>query len=163
MIKHISETQATQTLRVNGIEFTEHVYEYIEHGGTTESAAQLAVSEHAVIKTLVMQTEKASPMIVLMHGDCLVSTKNLARQISVKSIEPCKPDVAQRHSGYLVGGTSPFGLKKKMPIYVEKSVLDLPKIYINGGKRGYLVCIQPLVLVTLLGAIAVACKLEQGT
>jgi Cys-tRNA(Pro) deacylase len=162
MNKHVSETQATQTLRAHGIEFGEHVYDYVDRGGTTESALQLGVNEHAVIKTLVMQTDNASPIIVLMHGDCVVSTKNLARQISVKSVEPCKPEVAQRHSGFMVGGTSPFGLKKKMPVYVEKTVLDLPKIYINGGRRGYLVSIDPAVLVRVVGAIPVICKLEQG-
>jgi Cys-tRNA(Pro) deacylase len=162
MAKHVSETQATQMLRARGIQFGEHVYDYVDHGGTAESALQLGVSEHVVIKTLVMQTEKASPLIVLMHGDCVVSTKNLARQISVKSIEACKPDVAQRHSGFMVGGTSPFGLKKKMPVYVEQSVLDLAQIYINGGQRGYLISMNPAVLVDLLDAIPVMCKLEQG-
>jgi Cys-tRNA(Pro) deacylase len=115
----------------------------VDHGGTTESARQLGVDEHAVVKTLVMQDDKAQPLIVLMHGDKQVSTKNLAREIGVKSVEPCKPEVAQRHSGYLVGGTSPFGTKKAMPVWVEASVLELPRIYINGGRRGYLVGIAP--------------------
>jgi Cys-tRNA(Pro) deacylase len=160
MAKHVSETLATQMLKRNEIAFTEHIYDYVEHGGTTESAAQLGVLEHSVVKTLVMQDEKAQPLIVLMHGDRMVSTKNLARQIGVKSVEPCKPDVAQRHTGYMVGGTSPFGTKKKIPVYVEQSVLALEQIYINGGKRGYLVSISPSVLQSLLQATAVNCQLE---
>src|SRR5205085_12058265 len=118
---HVSETPATQFLRRHGVSFTEHVYDYVEHGGTEESSRQLGVDEHAVIKTLVMQDERAQPLIVLMHGDRTVSTKNLARSIGAKSVEPCKPEVAQRHSGYLVGGTSPFGTKKAMAVYVEAS------------------------------------------
>lgn len=160
MAKHISETQATQFLRKYGIAFGEHIYVYIEHGGTTESASQLGVQEHAVVKTLVMQNDKAQPLIILMHGDCTVSTKNLARQIGVKSVEPCKPDVAQRHTGFMVGGTSPFGTKKAMPVYVEDSILVLETIYINGGRRGYLVSIEPEVLTRVLAAQPVACKLE---
>jgi Cys-tRNA(Pro) deacylase len=160
MNKHVSETPATQFLRKNSIEFSEHIYDYVEHGGTTESAAQLGVSEHAVVKTLVMQNEKAAPLIVLMHGDRMVSTKNLARQIGAKSVEPCKPEVAQRHTGFMVGGTSPFGTKKKMPVYVEQSVMALEKIYINGGKRGYLVSISPVVLKSLLPLVEVNCQLE---
>ena len=146
-------------LRQAGVAFTEHPYDYVEHGGTTESARQLGVAEHAVIKTLVMQDDKAQPLIVLMHGDCQVSTKNLAREIGVKSVEPCKPEVAQRHSGYLVGGTSPFGLRKAMPVYVEVTVLELPRIFINGGRRGFLVGLPPQVLVDLLGAKPVHCAL----
>jgi Cys-tRNA(Pro) deacylase len=157
--KHVSETPATQALRRAGIVFTEHPYGYVEHGGTAESAKQLGVDEHSVIKTLVMQDDKAQPLIVLMHGDAQVSTKNLAREIGAKSVEPCKPEVAQRHSGYLVGGTSPFGLKKPMPVYVEAGVLELPRICINGGRRGYLVGIEPRVLVELLGAQPVRCAL----
>jgi Cys-tRNA(Pro) deacylase len=157
--KHVSETPATQMLRQAGVVFTEHPYDYIEHGGTAESARALGVAEHTVIKTLVMQDEKAQPLIVLMHGDCTVSTKNLAREIGVKSVEPCKPDVAQRHSGYMVGGTSPFGLKKLMPVYVEAAVLDLPLIFINGGQRGFLVGIAPQVLATLIDAKPVRCAL----
>jgi Cys-tRNA(Pro) deacylase len=157
--KHVSETPATQMLRAAGIDFTEHPYDYVDHGGTAESARQLGVDEHSVVKTLVMQDDKAQPLIVLMHGDCQVSTKNLAREIGVKSVEPCKPEVAQRHSGYLVGGTSPFGLRKTMPIYVEAGVLDLPKIHINGGRRGFLVGLAPRVLVQLLGAKPVRCAL----
>jgi len=156
---HISETPATQFLRRHGVAFTEHVYDYVEHGGTEESSRQLGVPEHQVIKTLVMQDDRAQPLIVLMHGDKQVSTKNLARQIGVKSVEPCKPEVAQRHSGYLVGGTSPFGMRKQMPVYVEASVLALPAICINGGRRGYLVGIAPDVLTALLGAQAVQCAL----
>ena len=156
---HVSETPATQLLRRHGVAFTEHVYDYVEHGGTAESARQLGVDEHAVVKTLVMQDERAQPLIVLMHGDKQVSTKNLARGIGVKSVEPCKPDVAQRHSGYLVGGTSPFGTKKAMPVYVEESVLALDRICINGGRRGYLIGIAPAVLTELLAAEPVNCAL----
>ncbi len=157
--RHVSETPATQMLRQAGVAFSEHPYDYVEHGGTAESARQLGVTEHAVIKTLVMQDDKAQPLIVLMHGDKQVSTKTLAREIGAKSIEPCKPDVAQRHSGYLVGGTSPFGLRKAMPVYVEATVLDLPCICINGGRRGFLVGIDPAVLVGLLAARPVHCAL----
>jgi Cys-tRNA(Pro) deacylase len=156
---HVSETPATQWLRAQGVGFTEHVYDYVEHGGTAESSRQLGVEEHAVVKTLVMQDERAQPLIVLMHGDKQVSTKNLARAIGVKAVEPCKPEVAQRHSGFMVGGTSPFGLKKPMPVYVEESVLALPRICINGGRRGYLVGIEPSVLTRLLGARPVRCAL----
>ena len=156
---HVSETPATQFLRQHGVSFTEHVYDYVEHGGTSESSRQLGVPEHQVVKTLVMQDERAQPLIVLMHGDKQVSTKNLARQIGAKSVEPCKPDVAQRHSGYMVGGTSPFGTKKEMPVYVEESVLALPSICINGGRRGYLVGIAPSVLSELLKARSVHCAL----
>jgi len=157
--KHVSETPATQMLRAAGVAFTEHPYDYVDHGGTAESARQLGVEEHAVVKTLVMQDDKAQPLIVLMHGDKQVSTKNLAREIGVKSVEPCKPEVAQRHSGYLVGGTSPFGTKKALPVLVEATVLDLPRIYINGGRRGYLVGIAPGVLTGLLAARPVRCAL----
>ena len=132
----MADTQATVFLKANRIAYTMHEYEYVEHGGTEVSANSLGVPEHEVVKTLVMQDENAKPLIVLMHGDKKVSTKNLARQAGVKRIEPCKPEVAQRHSGYQVGGTSPFGTKKKMPTYVERTILDLPKIYINGGRRG---------------------------
>ena len=157
--KHVSETPATQMLRKAGVAFTEHPYDYVDHGGTAESARQLGVAEHAVIKTLVMQDDKAQPLVVLMHGDRQVSTKNLAREIGVKSVAPCTPDVAQRHSGYLIGGTSPFGLRKAMPVWVESSVLDLPHICINGGRRGFLVGIEPAVLVRLLAARPVHCAL----
>jgi Cys-tRNA(Pro) deacylase len=157
--KHVSETPATQMLRKAGVEFTEHPYDYVEHGGTTESARQLGVEEHMVVKTLVMQDDHLQPLVVLMHGDKTVSLKNLARDIGTKSVEPCKPEVAQRHSGYLVGGTSPFGLRKPMPIYVEATVLDLPRIYINGGRRGYLVGLAPAVLTAVLQARPVRCAL----
>ena len=157
--QHVSETPATQFLRRSGVAFTEHAYDYVEHGGTEESARQLGVPEHEVVKTLVMQDERAQPLIVLMHGDKQVSTKNLARQIGAKSVEPCKPEVAQRHSGYMVGGTSPFGTKKAMPVYVEASVLQLARVCINGGRRGYLVGIEPVVLTRLLGAKPVECAL----
>ena len=157
--KHVSETPATAWLKAHGVSFSEHPYEYVDHGGTAESARQLGVDEHAVVKTLVMQDDKAQPLIVLMHGDCQVSTKNLAREIGVKAVESCKPEVAQRHSGFLVGGTSPFGLKKAMPIFVEASVLDLPRICINGGRRGFLVGLVPQVLVSPLGARLVHCAL----
>ena len=157
--RHVSETPATQCLRAAGVAFTEHVYDYVDHGGTAESARQLGWPEHAVVKTLVMQNERAEPLIVLMHGDASVSTKNLARAIGAKSVEPCKPEVAQRHSGYMVGGTSPFGLRKAMPVYVEPSVLALDKILVNGGRRGYLVGIAPAVLVAVLGAQPVPCAL----
>jgi Cys-tRNA(Pro) deacylase len=157
--KHVSETPATQWLRAKGIAFSEHPYDYVDHGGTAESARQLGVDEHQVVKTLVMQDDKARPLIVLMHGDRQVSTKNLARAIGVKSVEPCTPEAAQRHSGYLVGGTSPFGTRKPLPVWVEGSVLDLDRIYINGGRRGYLVSIVPAVLLESLGAGVVHCAL----
>ncbi|MES2106003.1 MAG: Cys-tRNA(Pro) deacylase [Pseudomonadota bacterium] len=159
--EHVSETQATQFLRKHGVAFSEHPYEYEEHGGTSVSARELGVEEHHVVKTLVMQDEAAKPLIVLMHGDRKVSTKNLARQIGCKSVEPCKPEVAQRHSGYMIGGTSPFGTKKTMPVYVEKGILELEKIYINGGRRGYLVGIRPAVLAETLQAKPVECALEE--
>ena len=157
--RHVSETPATQWLRAQGIEFSEHVYDYVDHGGTGESSRQLGVPEREVVKTLVMQDERGEPLIVLMHGDRQVSTKNLARAIGAKSVEPCKPDVAQRHSGYFVGGTSPFGTKKPMPVYVQESVLSLPRILINGGRRGYLLGLHPRCLVERLGAKPVDCAL----
>jgi len=159
---HVSETPATQMLHAHGVAFTGHAYEYVEHGGTGESARQLGLDEHTVVKTLVMQDQDAQPLIVLMHGDCKVSTKNLARQIGAKHVEPCKPEVAQRHSGYLVGGTSPFGVKKAMPVYIEESILTLARIAINGGRRGYLVQLDPQVCVHLLGARPVQCALAQA-
>ena len=157
--EHVSETPATGFLRKHAVPFSEHPYAYEEHGGTAVSSRALGVPEHDVVKTLVMQDEAARPLIVLMHGDCKVSTKNLARAIGCKSVEPCKPEVAQRHSGYLVGGTSPFGTRKAMPVYVEESILALGKIYINGGRRGYLVGMAPGVLVDVLGAKPVQCAL----
>ena len=158
---HVSETPATQMLKAHKVAFTEHPYEYVEHGGTAESARQLGLDEHCVIKTLVMQDQDAKPLIVLMHGDCTVSTKNLARQIGAKSVEPCKPEVANRHSGYLVGGTSPFGTRKQMPVSLEQSLLDLPRLAINGGRRGFLVQLDPRVCVELLSAKPVQCALAQ--
>jgi Cys-tRNA(Pro) deacylase len=160
--KHVSETPATQWLKAHGVSYTEHVYDYVDHGGTAESARQLGWPEHAVIKTLVMQDERGEPLIVLMHGDCQVSTKNLARAIGAKGVEPCKPEVAQRHSGYLVGGTSPFGVRKAMPVYVEATVFALDAILINGGRRGYLVGIAPGVLTAQLGARSVSCALASS-
>ncbi len=162
MARHVSETPATQWLKRHAVAFTGHTYDYVDHGGTAESARQLGVDEHCVVKTLVMQDEAARPLIVLMHGDRTVSTKNLARAIGCKSVEPCTPEVAQRHSGYQVGGTSPFGTRKAMPVYVEASVLEFERIYINGGRRGYLVCLAPTVLTELLKARPVHCALAPG-
>ena len=156
----VSETPATALLRQHKEEFTEHPYEYLEHGGAQHSASVLGVDPFCVVKTLVMQDEKARPLIVLMHGNRTVSTKNLARQIGVKSVEPCKPEIANRHSGYLVGGTSPFGTRRQMPVYVERSILELPRIWINGGRRGYLVSLVPEVCTRLLAATPVDCALE---
>ena len=158
---HVSETHATQLLRANKIAFTEHPYEYLEHGGAQHSAEVLGFDPFTVVKTLVMQDQDAKPLIVLMHGNRTVSTKNLARQIGAKSVEPCKPEVAQRHSGYMVGGTSPFGTRREMPVYIESTILELPKIAINGGRRGYLVGIDPQVCVALLGAVPVQCALAE--
>ncbi len=156
------ETQATKFLRQHKVQFTDHLYTYEEHGGTAVSARELHVDEHAVVKTLVMEDESTKPLIVLMHGDCKVSTKELARQVGCKKIEPCKPEVANRHSGFLVGGTSPFGTKKQMPVYVEKTILELPLIYINGGRRGYLVGINPQELVRVLSPKIVEAALQEG-
>ncbi|MCE2912627.1 MAG: aminoacyl-tRNA deacylase [Rubrivivax sp.] len=158
--RHVSETPATAWLKARGVVFTEHPYDYVEHGGTAESARQLGLDEHAVVKTLVMQDERGEPLLVLMHGDRQVSTKNLARAIGARSVEPCKPEAAQRASGYLIGGTSPFGTRKDMPVYVEETVLGLPRICINGGRRGFLVGLEPRVLVELLGARPVHCALK---
>lgn len=146
-------------LKNHQVVFTEHPYEYLEHGGAQHSAEVLGFEPFNVVKTLVMQDQDAKPLLVLMHGNRRVSTKNLARQIGAKSVEPCKPEVASRHSGYLIGGTSPFGTRKVMPVYIEESILALPKIAINGGRRGYLVGIDPQVCVTLLGAQPVQCAL----
>jgi len=159
-VNHVSETPATQWLRRAGIAFGEHVYEYVEHGGTAVSSAALGIAEHHVVKTLVMADEQARPLVVLMHGDRKVSTKNLARQAGRKRIEPCTPEVAQRHTGYQVGGTSPFGTRKPLPVYMERSILDLSVVYINGGRRGYLVSLPPAVLTERLGAQPVDCALE---
>jgi len=158
---HVSETPATAFLKANGVAYTEHPYEYLEHGGAQHSAEVLGLDPFMVVKTLVMEDEKARPLIVLMHGNRKVSTKNLARQAGAKSIEPCKPEVANRHSGYLVGGTSPFGTRKQMPVYVEETILSLPRIVLNGGRRGYLVGIDPQVCVRLLGAKPVQCALAE--
>ena len=155
--EHISETPATQYLRRCRVVFSEHPYEYVEHGGAEHSAQVLGFDPFTVVKTLVMEDEKARPLVVLMHGDREVSTKNLARQIGAKRIEPCKPEVANRHSGYLVGGTSPFGTRKAMPVYVESSILELEQIWLNGGRRGFLVSIAPAVLTALLDAKPVQC------
>ena len=157
---HVSETPATQLLRAHGVPFTEHPYEYLEHGGAQHSAQVLGLDPFTVVKTLVMQDQDAKPLLVLMHGNRTVSTKNLARQIGAKAVEPCKPEVANRHSGYLVGGTSPFGTRRAMPVYIEESVLALPHITLNGGRRGYLVGLDPQVCVQLLGAKPVQCALE---
>lgn len=154
------ETPATRLLRQRGIAFTGHLYAYEEHGGTRVSARELAVEEHAVVKTLVMEDEAHRPLVVLMHGDRKVSTKELARQIGAKKVEPCRPEAAQRHTGYLVGGTSPFGLRKPLPVWIEKSVLDLPRIYINGGRRGFLVGIVPQDILKVLEAKTVECAME---
>ena len=159
---HVSETPATAFLKAHGIVFTEHPYDYLEHGGAQHSAQVLGLDPFSVVKTLIMQNEAAEPLVVLMHGNKTVSTKNLARQIGAKSVAPCKPEVANRHSGFLVGGTSPFGTRRKMPVYIERSILLLPRICINGGRRGYLVGIDPAVCVTLLDARAVDCALDMS-
>lgn len=143
-------TPAIRVLREQGVAFTDHLYEYEEHGGTAVSARELGVDEHAVVKTLVMEDDGRNPLVVLMHGDLKVSTKELARRIGVKTIQPCAPETANRHSGYMVGGTSPFGTRKPMPVYMEQTIVDLPRIYINGGKRGYLVGIDPKEAVRIL-------------
>ncbi|MFN4360206.1 MAG: aminoacyl-tRNA deacylase [Hylemonella sp.] len=156
---HVSETPATQLLKANRVDYTEHPYEYLEHGGAQHSAEVLGWDPYAVVKTLIMQDQDAKPLVVLMHGNRKVSTKNLARQIGAKSVEPCKPEVANRHSGYLVGGTSPFGTRREMPVYIEETILALPRILINGGRRGYLVGLDPRVCVRLLGARPVQCAL----
>jgi len=154
-------TPATAFLAQHGITYTEHEFEYVEHGGTSHSSSSMGVPEHHVIKTLVMENEKGEPLIVLMHGDRKVSTKELARQAGVKRIAPCKPEVTTRHSGYLIGGTSPFGTRKRMPIYLERSVLALERIYINGGRRGYLLGMPPSVLEQVLQPVLVDVALEE--
>ncbi|MGH9943459.1 MAG: Cys-tRNA(Pro) deacylase [Pyrinomonadaceae bacterium] len=145
-------TPAVRLLREKRVEFVPHLYEYEERGGTKHSAASLGVEEHAVVKTLVMETDARRPLIVLMHGDREVSTKQLARHLGVKSVQPCAPEAAQKHTGYMVGGTSPFGTRARLPVYAERTIFELPKIYINGGKRGFLVEIEPRVLREVLGA-----------
>lgn len=144
------ETPATRFLKQHCVDYSVHLYEYEANGGTRVSSRELKLPEHAIVKTLIMEDENHAPLIVLMHGDHKVSTKELARQADKKHIESCKPEVAQRHSGFLVGGTSPFGTKKQMPVFMEKTILDLPIIYINGGKRGFLVGIRPELINTLL-------------
>ncbi len=159
MAKHVSLTPATQFLKNNKVVFTEHPYDYLEHGGALHSAAALGWDPYAVVKTLIMQDQDAKPLVVLMHGNRKVSTKNLARQVGAKSVEACQPEVANRHSGYLVGGTSPFGTRRSMPVYIESTILELPKILINGGRRGYLVGIDPKLCLSLLGGRPVQCAL----
>jgi Cys-tRNA(Pro) deacylase len=154
------QTPATEYLTRHGVGYSEHPYEYVEHGGTRVSSEALGVPEREVVKTLVMQDERASPLIVLMHGDRKVSTKNLARQAGRKSVEPCKPEVAQRHTGYPVGGTSPFGTRKPLPVYMERSIAGLPAIYINGGRRGFLVRIATKDLLKALSPQLVDVALE---
>lgn len=153
-------TPATRLLRERKLPYTEHLYRYEERGGTAVSASQLGVDEHAVVKTLVMEDDTGAPLLVLQHGDREVSVKALARQLGRKAIAPCKPEVAQRHSGYLVGGTSPLGTRKPLPIYVERTVLDLPIIYVNGGSRGFLVGVEPKALAALLAATPVDAAIE---
>jgi len=159
-MKHTG-TPATNFLAQHGVPYTEHFYDYVEHGGTAVSSDALGVPEHEVVKTLVMETDKGDPLIVLMHGDRKVSTKELARVAGVKRVFPCKPEVAQRHSGYLVGGTSPFGTRKPMPVYLQESVLALPRIYINGGRRGYLLGMEPSQLTRVLSPKLVDVALEE--
>ena len=156
---HVSETPATALLRARGVDFVEYHYDWVEHGGARHSAAVLGLAPHTVVKTLVMQDQDARPLIVLMHGDCSVSTKQLARDIGAKSVAPCAPAVAERHSGYRVGGTSPFGTRRAMPVYIEASILALPRIVLNGGRRGYLLGLAPQVCTTLLAAQPVRCAL----
>ena len=153
-------TPAVRALRASGVTFSEHLYQYEEKGGTRVSARELGVDEHAVVKTLIMEDERKNPLVVLMHGDCQVSTKELARRIGVKLVAPCAPEAANRHSGYLVGGTSPFGLRKTMPVYMEESILQLDKIYLNGGKRGFLVGIAPADAARLLNPTLVKVAIE---
>lgn len=143
-------TTAIRELRAHQVAFTDHLYEYEEKGGTEVSARELGVDEHAVVKTLIMEDDARNPLVVLMHGDLKVSTRELARIVGVKTITPCNPEIANKHSGYVVGGTSPFGTRRKMPVYMEETILDLPRIYINGGRRGYLVGIEPKEAVRLL-------------
>jgi Cys-tRNA(Pro) deacylase len=158
----VSATPATLFLAEQEVAFTEHFFEYVEHGGTAHTSSALGVPEHEVVKTLIMEDERGEPLVVLMHGDRKVSTKELARAARVKRIVPCKPEAAQRHSGYLIGGCSPFGLRKEMPVYLEKSVLDLPRIYINGGRRGYLLGMDSAELQRVLSPVLVEVGLEEG-
>lgn len=160
--KHESASPATEWLKKHNVDFVEMSYNYVEHGGTAEASRQLGVDHHQVVKTLIMEDEHAKPLVILMHGDCEVSTKNLARQTGRKSIAPCKPEQAQRNSGYMVGGTSPFGTRKVMPVYVESTIVDMSEIYINGGRRGFLVKIAGRVLVDALKAVPVHVSIEEG-
>ncbi len=159
----VPSTPAILALRAAGVAFTPHFYDYEERGGTAVSSRALGVDEHAVVKILVMQDEAAQPCVVLMHGDCEVSTKALARTLGVKRIEPCKPEVAERHTGYRVGGTSPFGIRRRMPVYLEKTVLEVPQIYINGGSGGFLVGIPPQVVVNLLNPELISAAITSRT
>ena len=154
-------TPATAFLAEHGVKWSEHFYEYVEHGGTEVSSSALGVPEHEVVKTLVMETDKGDPLVVLIHGDRKVATKELARVVGAKRVFPCRPEVAQRHSGYLVGGTSPFGTRKAMPVYLERSVLDLPRININGGRRGYLLAMDPREIVRVLSPVLVDVATEE--
>ena len=156
----MADTPATAFLKRLGVAYTGHEYEYVEHGGTEVSSQALGVPEHHVVKTLVMEDEEGKPLIVLMHGDRKVSTKNLARQAGKKRIEPCKPEIAQRHSGYRIGGTSPFGTRKSLPVYMERSIAALPAVYINGGRRGFLVRLDTADLVKVLAPVLVEVALE---
>jgi Cys-tRNA(Pro) deacylase len=158
----MSITSAVRELRKHQVQFTEYEYRYEDHGGTRVASVQLAVDEHAIVKTLVMEDDAGRPLVMLMHGDREVSTKQLARQAGHKTIRPCDPEVAQRHTGYVVGGTSPFGMRKTMPVFVERSILDLPAIYVNGGRRGLLVRIAPAELTRVLGAVAVKAAVADG-
>ncbi len=160
MSRH-SETPATRLLKQHGVNYTEHIYEYIEHGGTAVSSSALGVDEHHVVKTLIFEDDRRQPLCVLMHGDRKVSTKELARQIGAKRVAPCKPEDATRHSGYMVGGCSPFGLRKPMPVFMEKTILDLDRILINGGKRGFLVGMPPAEVVRLMAPTLVNAALVE--
>lgn len=161
MSAKVPSTAATRLLRSAKVAYTEHPYDYVDHGGTAVSAAALGVDEHCVIKTLVMEDDSHKPLIVLMHGDCEVSTKNLARHMGVKSVSPCKPEVANKHSGYLVGGTSPFGTRKAMTVYMQQSIMDLPRIYINGGGRGFLVSLATVDAQRLLSPVLVDVAIQR--
>jgi Cys-tRNA(Pro) deacylase len=163
MGRTIPSTPAVLTLRKRGVPFKEHLYRYEEHGGTAVAAAALGVPEHAVVKTLVMEDEAGQPLIVLMHGDREVSTRQLARQAGRRSVAPCKPEVASRHTGYQVGGTSPFATRKRLPVFVERTILDLPRIYVNGGSRGFLVEMAPADLAGILEPAPVDVALEPGS
>jgi Cys-tRNA(Pro) deacylase len=155
MSKSSPSTPAVLALRAAGVAFSEHLYRYEERGGTAVAARELGVAEHAVVKTLVMEDDHRAPLLVLMHGDREVSTKQLARRVGARAVTPCRPDVATRHTGYLVGGTSPFGTRKPLPVYVERTILDLPTVYINGGSRGFLLGVAPADAARVLGATAV--------